>query len=340
MPGYPAGAFEIRNIRNEYCPLCVMLNHIYSRSSTFEREMIIPANIGKGSFRRIVVGPAVDIFIHDMTLKETRTMTGWVNDSIYELAFCLGEGLQWTAGGIKKEFEIDTGESCLVSGKLVNGTCRYDSGQYFNGLSIKISSTLFQEGLLNRANVKNNQVTWLNSSSLFYKSKTTGVMKRILHDIFHCRYSQNVKRIYLEAKVLELFAVYVDEIMLENGTENVSVQLSREDVKSLQNAKKILDKEVVSPPTLRKLAKRVCLNEYKLKTGFKELFGLPVHAYVIDKRLEMARLLLEDKKMRVTEAALMVGYSDASHFAEKFRKKYGINPSEYMKREKEGVRLE
>lgn len=74
----------------------------------------------------------------------------------------------------------------------------------------------------------------------------------------------------------------------------------------------------------------VCINEYKLKTGFKELFGIPVHSYVIDKRMELARFLIKEKKVSVTEAVVHVGYSDASHFAEKFRRKYGVNPSEYI----------
>ncbi len=45
----------------------------------------------------------------------------------------------------------------------------------------------------------------------------------------------------------------------------------------------------------------------------------------------MARALMENKDQRVVEVALMVGYSNASYFAQKFRKKYGVNPSEYIK---------
>ena len=131
---------------------------------------------------------------------------------------------------------------------------------------------------------------------------------------------------------MELLAVYLDEVVLENNVLNSLQGFSKDDLERLHQAKNILDGNIVSPPTLSRLAKLVCINEFKLKTGFKKLFGMPVHSYVINKRLEMARFLLENKKLRVTEAALLVGYSDASHFAEKFRKKYGLNPSEYMRR--------
>ena len=78
------------------------------------------------------------------------------------------------------------------------------------------------------------------------------------------------------------------------------------------------------------LSKRVCLNEFKLKKGFKELFGVPVYTYVLDKRLELARDLLE-KKLYVSDVANLVGYGNMSHFAAAFRKKYGVNPSDYIK---------
>ncbi|WP_081774628.1 helix-turn-helix domain-containing protein [Brevibacillus agri] len=48
--------------------------------------------------------------------------------------------------------------------------------------------------------------------------------------------------------------------------------------------------------------------------------------------MEKAKLLLERERISVSEAALLVGYSNFSHFASIFRKTYGINPSLYGKR--------
>ena len=108
-----------------------------------------------------------------------------------------------------------------------------------------------------------------------------------------------------------------------------TVRLSAGDLEALHQARKILDENITLPPTIGKPAKLIYLNEYKLKTGFKTLFGTPVHAYVIDKRLETARFLLEEKKLRITEVALAAGYNDLSCFAEQFREQYGARLSEY-----------
>ncbi|MEL6439903.1 MAG: helix-turn-helix domain-containing protein [Cyanobacteria bacterium J06621_8] len=43
--------------------------------------------------------------------------------------------------------------------------------------------------------------------------------------------------------------------------------------------------------------------------------------------MERSHLLLSSGEMNVTEVAQTVGYTNLSHFAAAFRKKYGINPS-------------
>ena len=48
--------------------------------------------------------------------------------------------------------------------------------------------------------------------------------------------------------------------------------------------------------------------------------------------MERSRLLLESGAMNVTEVAKRVGYSNMSHFAAAFRKKFGINPSVFKSR--------
>lgn len=83
------------------------------------------------------------------------------------------------------------------------------------------------------------------------------------------------------------------------------------------------------PMTIEQLAKHVQLSEWKLKHGFNELFGTTLYAYLRDYRLEQALTMMERELLSVSEAAYAVGYSNLSHFAEAFRKKYGMNPSDY-----------
>jgi AraC-like DNA-binding protein len=160
-------------------------------------------------------------------------------------------------------------------------------------------------------------------------------MKTVLHQMVNCPYKEPVKTIYMEGKLLEFLAVYLNETVYQNETMlNYCPNLSRQDVKSIYQAKQNLDQNFVSPPTLAVLSKLICLNEFKLKNGFKQVFGQTVHAYIVNKRLELARQLFEEKKLNVGEAASHIGYSNASYFALAFRKKFGVSPSEYLEHNK------
>jgi AraC-like DNA-binding protein len=113
---------------------------------------------------------------------------------------------------------------------------------------------------------------------------------------------------------------------LENKLKGGVLSLSKSDRESLERAKEIVDKHISNPITLAKLSRMVYLNEYKLKIGFKALFGKPVYAYLLDKRMEYARLLLENRALHVYEVAEMTGYSDSSSFSKAFFKRYGYRP--------------
>lgn len=59
------------------------------------------------------------------------------------------------------------------------------------------------------------------------------------------------------------------------------------------------------------------------------MFGMSVHAYVIDQRLEKAAGLLLESNLNVSQVAALVGYSKPSNFAAAFKKKYGVIPKNY-----------
>jgi AraC-like DNA-binding protein len=55
--------------------------------------------------------------------------------------------------------------------------------------------------------------------------------------------------------------------------------------------------------------------------------GYPVAAWLREKRLFAASLLLADRAPSIVDVALDVGYDDAAHFARQFGRRFGITPS-------------
>ena len=62
------------------------------------------------------------------------------------------------------------------------------------------------------------------------------------------------------------------------------------------------------------------------KALFRESMGLPVHQYVIRRRVERAKKLLQQGKMPISQVALEAGFAHQSHLARHMRRLLGVSP--------------
>jgi AraC-like DNA-binding protein len=146
-----------------------------------------------------------------------------------------------------------------------------------------------------------------------------------LNQIINCPYQGCIRNFYLESKTLELFALWLDK---NTNTEESSqdVSLCKKDIIALQEVKNIMEKNLQNPPSLKELSHRLCINECKLKSGFKQLFNTTIFGYLHRQRMTYAHSLLTQKKMKVTEVAMMCGYASLPSFSKAFKKYFGVNP--------------
>jgi AraC-like DNA-binding protein len=159
---------------------------------------------------------------------------------------------------------------------------------------------------------------------------TTPAMEVTLQQILNCPYGGMMKRMYLESKVLELMVLLVEEDVTARQGKNGTFSLKLEDVERIHYAKEILLRNLDNPPSLMELARQVGLNDCTLKRGFRLVFGTTVFGYLHHHRLEQARKLLVGGETNISVAARSVGFASRSYFATAFRKKFGINPKEFL----------
>ncbi|SMC97990.1 transcriptional regulator, AraC family [Desulfocicer vacuolatum DSM 3385] len=79
---------------------------------------------------------------------------------------------------------------------------------------------------------------------------------------------------------------------------------------------------------LKDLASQVGCTEFHLIRLFKDHKGLSPHAFLVQLRLEHARMLLE-QGLDISMVALDSGFSDQSHLTRRFKSRYGITPHKY-----------
>jgi len=321
--------YEMVNLMDENCPVCEGFERVYNFENS-GYEFTIPAEMGHGYCKQIVANPHFQVLYFDMNFLQRMEVQGISRTPHIDLFFCFEEGLQWTFQGMKTQLGMLAGESFLVKSRKSKKRCMYPSAEKIRFMQIKMSLQKFEEL------IKNICDEWDISGigeceEIFHRSNISPAIHVILQQMLNCPYKSTLKNMFIEGKILELFAVYFNESLFEKDKVDHRIKLSTIDIKSIYRAREVLDDRILVPTSLVCLAKLVCLNEFKLKHGFKRIFGETVHAYVIAKRLELARQLFEQKQMSVSEVAGAIGYANASHFAQAFRKKFGVNPRDYLR---------
>lgn len=156
--------------------------------------------------------------------------------------------------------------------------------------------------------------------NLLIDVKSSGV----LHDIVNCAFESYLRSLYLKAKVIELFSLYVVQRSLNEKDDVFALKAA--EVEKIALVKKFIDEHPESPVTLDQLAKMAGTNVQYLKKHFKLLNDSTVLSYIISKRMAYAKKLLETGDYKIAEVAYKSGYKQASYFSSAFKKHFGYLP--------------
>lgn len=153
-------------------------------------------------------------------------------------------------------------------------------------------------------------------------------MYQIVEEIIRCQRKGIFKRMFLEAKVIELLMLQLEQFADHN---EIQTSVKKSDVDKIYAVREFILHNMDDSSSLIDLAHKVGTNEFILKKGFKELFGTTVFGFWNDVKMEEAKQLLMQKKMNVGEVSHHIGYKNQRHFSAAFKKKFGVLPSQYKK---------
>ena len=161
----------------------------------------------------------------------------------------------------------------------------------------------------------------------FPKEKTvTPEMEVLFQSIINSKYAGRANRLFIESKIFELIIYYIDQ-----QHKPASFLIKKDDVDKILSAKKLVEFDLQKPHSLVELARKVGINDYKLKKGFKEITGYTVFGYLYKIRMEQAYHFLAQEKKSVSEVSYLVGYKNPQHFIYAFKKLYKILPGSLNK---------
>jgi AraC family transcriptional regulator len=80
--------------------------------------------------------------------------------------------------------------------------------------------------------------------------------------------------------------------------------------------------------SLAELASVVNISPTYFASLFKKVMGISPHQYVIQQRVEQAKLMLLKTDLAIADIALQVGFSSQSHLTQQFKRLTGVTPKQ------------
>lgn len=98
---------------------------------------------------------------------------------------------------------------------------------------------------------------------------------------------------------------------------------------AVQKAFDMIKERIRDLPTLGELAKSTGLSRTYLSYVFKEVTGMRLQDYLTRIRLEKAKDLLGNIDLKIKQIAHEAGFSDPNYFCRAFKRKTGLNPTNW-----------
>lgn len=162
----------------------------------------------------------------------------------------------------------------------------------------------------------------------FYELITSEI-KRVLRNLINPNTNEALKYNLTKAYVWELFSLFAELFFFKRNSNYQSI--SEYDQIKLQQVRNALLEDLSQPKTIKELETISTMSATKLRSMFKEVYGLSIYQFFQRHRMEEAKRLLELRSMSVSDVAYAVGYSHLSYFTVAFKKQFGILPKSLTK---------
>ncbi len=175
---------------------------------------------------------------------------------------------------------------------------------------------------------------WLASDSsqprLLFKTHPllTVQLKDIIQSIIHCSYTDELRRFYLELKTKEF--LFLSMMPIEQGV-TPAIWLTPRSIELIHESKRMLENNFDQHITIAIMAKQLGINEFKLKAGFKKIFGISMFDYLIQTKMQKAKKLLLETDKPIKEIAHLTGYASKQSFLNAFKKHFHNTPGSLRK---------
>ncbi|MGZ7442328.1 response regulator [Paenibacillus sp. TH7-28] len=117
--------------------------------------------------------------------------------------------------------------------------------------------------------------------------------------------------------------------IVEHACKQIVHKLANKEIAELRRIQTYMEKHYAESITLESMAAMIYMNPYYFSSFFKKHTGKNFKQYLTEERMKHALRLLLETDLMIYEIAERVGYNNARHFSDMFKKMYGKLPQEY-----------
>lgn len=285
--------------------------------------------LGKGSVTLLGDFDRTLVSITDLEFFEPITLF----EDINEKAVSVGQFYEGEIDIFEKDspkvLPCDHGLNAFVNNAYFSGFRRFSAGIRLVNVGFVFRQIFFDE-LDAKSSCKLPKDFWETAAKILnYGVLYIPQITDICNQVKDCRLNGFALNMFIRAKCLEVFSFLFDYVYANKKSS--AVYLSDSDIKALDEVRKVLETEMISPPSIKELSKRFGINQQKLMLGFKERYNMTVYSYVKRLRMENALQLLQDNNLLIGDIARLSGYKGEGHFQQVFREIYGLTPHKMRK---------
>ncbi len=264
------------------------------------------------------------IGIFNAQLKQNVIVNESYTKEVLEISFLL-EGEQIiNLTKSQKDLVFESQESYIVYLTETLGKITYSKQKKLKEVKIRMDTSFIKRHYLDKVNNLYSTYT-LEKIDTNFAIPLCNKKQEIIIAILSDTRKGLLKRLFLEAKVLELMAIQLD-------TQKNKKTIPKDNlVKKIYQVQFIISSDLSVQHSIPQLARQVGINDYILKKEFKRIFNQTVFEYATSCRMKTAKKLLKDHKMPIYEISELVGFKNATHFSAAFKKNTNTTPNKYRK---------
>ena len=223
------------------------------------------------------------------------------------------------------------GQYNIIYSPVFNLTSAHEGGKEYVSIRLQYSLPVLEEwapyfpclqGFLKK--VRAGTFALLSAENLWLTREIQDIIYRLIH---HSR-DKTINPLYFDL----LARTLLFHLLCKAALQEPRSPYSHHEINGIHEAREMICRNIRYHYKICEIAQKVGMNEFKLKSGFRETYGDGLYEYLISERMLEARNLLTDPTRNIKEIATLTGYKNVNSFIKVFKRRYNQTPGEFRNR--------